>query len=114
MKKRYLLLTLFLFSCLAWVWTSQAPLFLSRPGVASWYERKSHQYGCASWDYPIGSFLKITNTENGRFVICRVEEKGPDKKLGRLVDLSKPAFSELANPDVGTLVVKVQRLDKRT
>src|SRR3989338_3156392 len=82
-------------------------------GIASWYSqsdpriRKRTASGenfndaaatGASWYFPIGSHLKITNTQNGKSVICRVNDRGPRRSLKRAVDLSKSAFKQIAHP----------------
>lgn len=66
---------------------------------------------CASWDYKFGTKLRITNTQNGRSVICIVTDRGPAKKLyrkGRIVDLSKCAFMEIASLKQGIIPCKVE------
>ena len=50
---------------------------------------------CASWDYKFGTRLKVTNIENGKYVIVRVNDRGPNKRLyraGRRIDLSYAAM----------------------
>ena len=66
---------------------------------------------CASWDYPFGTKLKITNRRNGLFVIAEVKDRGPAKRLyrkGRVVDLSKSAFSKIANLREGVVEVQIE------
>ena len=92
-------------------------------GIASWYGQKDVGEGavtaggerfdpqamvCASWDYPLNTRLRITNLNNGRQVVCRVNDRGPARGLGRAVDLTPSAFSQIADPDVGTVPVAVE------
>ena len=72
-------------------------------------ERKT----CASWDYPFGTKLQVTNLHNGRSVVVLVTDRGPAKRLykkGRTIDLSKRAFSELASLKQGIIEVKVKEI----
>jgi len=53
----------------------------------------------ASWDYPFGTKLRITNTKNNRSVVCTVTDRGPARKLykkGRIIDLTAAAFKAIA------------------
>jgi rare lipoprotein A len=58
---------------------------------------------CASWDYKFGTKLKLTH--GPRFVVVEVTDRGPAKRLlkTRQLDLSREAFSRLADPDAGIL-----------
>jgi len=64
---------------------------------------------CASWDYAFGTKLKLTH--GPRFVVVEVTDRGPAKRLlkTRQLDLTREAFSRLADPDAGILKnVKVE------
>lgn len=62
--------------------------------------------------FPFGTILKITNESNGKFVIVKVNDRGPFSK-GREIDLSKKAFMELAtNKNTGVLKVKIEILEQ--
>jgi rare lipoprotein A len=73
---------------------------------------------CASPTLPFGTRVEITNPSNGKTVIVRVNDRGPYKvdKNGKALrplqphpkrgfDLSKAAFTAIANPNVGTISV---------
>jgi rare lipoprotein A len=91
-------------------------------GIASWYSVKSSGFvtangerfnenalTCASMDYKFNTLLKVTNLENGKSVICRVNDRGNfKKKYGRIIDLSKGAFAKIANLKQGLISVKVE------
>ncbi len=62
---------------------------------------------CAAWNIPFGTYLKITNTKNGKSVICRVNDRGPQKHLGRQIDLSKGAFRKIADLQSGLIKVSI-------
>lgn len=104
-------------------------LDLSRPsiGVASWYSKKDKgispetangekfddkKMTCASWDYPFGDKLVVVNVLTGKWVVCRVNDRGPNKRLYRKVDLTYAAFSRIANPKRGLIYVTVIPADK--
>lgn len=58
-----------------------------------------------------GRHIKVTNIENGKSVIVRVNDFGPNKKLfrkGRIIDLSKGAFVEIADLKKGVIKVKIE------
>ena len=91
-------------------------------GIASWYSEADaginlhtangevfddSQLTCASWNFPFGTYLKVTNRLNGKSVVCRVNDRGPHKRLERLIDLTKTAFRKIANPRQGLLRVSV-------
>lgn len=90
-------------------------------GIASYYTIKSssnitasgEQYDetvltCASNDYPFNTILKVTNIRNGKFIFCRVNDRGGFKKYGRILDLSPKSFSELADLKEGVVKVKIE------
>jgi len=95
-------------------------------GTASWYSRSDRgvkkrtasgaifdhsKKTCASWNLPFGTRVRVTNLQNGRSVVCTVNDRGPSKKLKRLVDLTKSAFKEIADPKHGLIRVSVVPLD---
>jgi len=95
-------------------------------GTASWYSRSDRgvkkrtasgavfdhsKKTCAAWGLPFGTRVRVTNLENGRSVICTVNDRGPSKKLKRLVDLTKSSFKEIANPRHGLIRVSVVPLE---
>jgi rare lipoprotein A len=97
-------------------------------GIASWYSRSDRgikkrtasgaifddsKRTCASWGFPLGTRLWVTNLRNGRSVICVVNDRGPSKKLKRLIDLTKTAFREIADPKLGLVRVSVVPLENK-
>jgi rare lipoprotein A len=67
----------------------------------------------AMWGVKFGTLVKVTNLDNGKSVIVRVNDRGPSKKLvkkGRIIDLSKGAFSKIASLKRGVVRVKVEVL----
>ena len=66
---------------------------------------------CATWNYKFNARLKVTNLENSKYVIVRVNDRGPNKRLGRAIDLTKHAFSKIANTDKGLVLVKIEKVN---
>jgi len=91
-------------------------------GVASWYGRDfdgkptangetydMHALSAAHKTLPLPTLVRVTNLENGRSVIVRVNDRGPFVKE-RLIDLSYAAAKELGYARKGTAHVRVQSL----
>jgi len=102
-------------------------------GTASWYSTEACKYNpdskcptasgeslyalernnerfAAIYGYPFGTKLKIVNLANNRSVIASVRDRGPNKRLGRVIDLSKSAFSDIADPGQGLINVTVKEV----
>lgn len=77
----------------------------SQDGLASWYT--SDGLVAAHRSLPLGSVVRVTNTDNGRAVNVRINDRGPWVD-GRVIDLSDDAFQRLAPLGKGTIKVKVQ------
>ena len=81
--------------------------------LASWYHC-AQPNGCASWSYPIGTMLRVTERHNGSSVVVKVVERGPAKWLvreGVLLDLSEQAFKQLDGIELGHAEVTVTKLN---
>jgi rare lipoprotein A len=73
-------------------------------GRASWYALSSKTASgermnpaamtAAHRSLPFGTKLKVTNTNNGRAVVVRINDRGPFIR-GRVLDLSKAAAQQL-------------------
>lgn len=80
-------------------------------GRASWYANPGTM-ACASTAHPRGSYLKVTNLDNGKSAIVKVNDYGPDQGIhpDRIIDLGKDAFGKIASLGAGTARVKVERI----
>lgn len=76
----------------------------SASGKASWYSGPAGT--CAHRTLPFGTQVSVTNVANGRSVVCRVADRGPFVD-GRVIDLSHDVFSQIANPGVGVISVRL-------
>jgi rare lipoprotein A len=64
----------------------------------------------ASRTLPFGSFARITNLDNGRSVVVRVNDRGPYVR-GRGIDLSEAAAQRVGLRYEGIARVRVARLE---
>ena len=92
-------------------------------GIASWYGNKFHgfttstfekydmyAYSAAHKTLPLPSYAQVTNLENGRTVIVRVNDRGPFVQ-NRIIDLSYVAAVKLGVWPKGTAMVEVRAID---
>ena len=71
-------------------------------------ERYNHKLKTAAHkEIPFGSVVKVTNIKNGKTVVVKVNDRGPFVR-GRIIDLSKSAFSSIGNTSAGLLDVKIE------
>ncbi|PRB74518.1 septal ring lytic transglycosylase RlpA family protein [Pseudomonas sp. MYb185] len=92
-------------------------------GLASWYGTKFHGqltangepydlYGmtAAHKTLPLPTYVRVTNVDNQRSIIVRVNDRGPFHS-DRIIDLSYAAAVKLGFADKGTARVKVEGID---
>jgi rare lipoprotein A len=95
-------------------------------GVASWYGPGFHKvrtstgepydmYGmtAAHKTLPLPAYVRVTNLQNGRSVVVRVNDRGPFVG-NRIIDLSYTAAAKLDMLRNGTAMVDVRTLDPST
>jgi rare lipoprotein A len=91
-------------------------------GMASWYGTMFHAHRTSNGErynmlamtaahrsLPLPTYLRVTNLENGRRVIVRVNDRGPFK-YGRLIDLSYAAAAKLGMAGKGTALVEIKTI----
>lgn len=91
-------------------------------GMASWYGAKFHghktsngetynmyAFSAAHKHLPLPSFVRVTNLENGRSLIVRVNDRGPFHG-DRIIDLSYAAAKRLDMLKQGTARVRVENV----
>ena len=97
-------------------------------GRASWYSEESPGVNprtanneifddgdltCAMWGVPFNQRIKVTNRSNGKSVVVRVNDRGPHLRFtrgGRVIDLTKEAFSKLSDLKRGLIEVELELL----
>jgi rare lipoprotein A len=92
-------------------------------GSASWYGRKFQGQKTANGEIydlyamtaahptaPLPSYARVTNLENGRTVVVRINDRGPFLQ-GRIIDLSYAAAAKLGYARKGAARVEVELLE---
>jgi len=92
-------------------------------GIASWYGPGFHGRRTANGEIydqdgltaahrtlPMPSMVRVTNLENGRSIVVRINDRGPFKH-GRIIDLSRRGAQLLSFLKKGTAKVEVQILE---
>ena len=94
----------------------------SERGVASWYGPNFHGGRTATGEtydmnamtgahptLPLPTWVQVTNLQNGRSVVVRLNDRGPFSK-NRIIDLSRAAAEQLDMLRTGTAMVEVRSL----
>ena len=92
-------------------------------GIASWYGTKFHGHATSNGEtyslyemsaahrtLPIPVYVKVTNLDNGRTAVVRVNDRGPFHSE-RIIDLSYAAAVKLGYADRGTARVEIEVID---
>ena len=95
----------------------------NKRGIASWYGTKFHgrltstrepydMYAmtAASPNLPLPTFVRVTNLENGRQIVVKVNDRGPFAS-NRIIDLSYVAAIKLGMTKKGTAMVQVTAIN---
>jgi rare lipoprotein A len=98
----------------------------SEAGIASWYGKDFHGKATANGEtynmealtaahrtLPLPSIVRVTNLENGRMLIVRVNDRGPFSR-GRIIDVSKRGAELLGFQKKGTAMVRVDILPRES
>jgi len=96
------------------------PKGFKQQGIASWYGKKFHGHltsngeiydmysmSAAHKTLPIPSYVKVTNKDNGKTTVVRVNDRGPFHE-GRIIDLSYAAAYKLDVLKTGTANVEIE------
>lgn len=96
----------------------------NKTGLASWYGAAFHGRRTANGEvydryhlsaahptFPLPSYARVTNMENGTSVIVRVNDRGPYHE-GRVIDVSSKTADLLDMKRTGTAKVRVQYVGK--
>ena len=94
----------------------------AQQGLASWYGGKFHgrltsngerynMYGrtAAHKTLPFNTYVRVTNLQNGRKTIVRINDRGPFVR-GRIIDLTYTSAHELSMVEDGVVPVKIEAL----
>jgi rare lipoprotein A len=115
----FFVMTFLFFSC---VRISYPPSEIVQTGVASWYGPNfhgkttsnkeiydMHDLTAAHKSLPFGTYVMVTNLNNGKSVTVRINDRGPFVK-GRIIDLSFAAAKAVDMIDTGTAPVRLEIL----
>lgn len=99
------------------------PRTFQETGRASWYGKKFHgrrtangeiydmfRMSAAHKTLPLPSFVQVTNIDNGKSIVVRVNDRGPFIK-GRIIDLSFAAATKLDIVKHGHAQVRIDLID---
>lgn len=114
------LLSLFLTACASGPISRSGAVGFEESGGASYYANKYQGRKTASGELfnqkamtaahkrlPFGTKVKVTNVDNGKSVVVRVNDRGPFVS-GRIIDLSKSAFERIGNTRHGVIEVEIE------
>lgn len=95
----------------------------TQTGIASWYGRQFHGRKTASGDtfdmneltaahrsLPLNCYIRVTNKDNGKSVVVKVNDRGPFHG-NRVLDLSYGAAKRIGITSAGTAKVSIERVD---
>ena len=94
----------------------------SQTGTASWYGRQFHGRKTASGEtfdmngmtaahrsLPLNCYIRVTNKNNGKSVVVKVNDRGPFHG-NRVLDLSYGAAKQIGITNAGTAKVSIERV----
>ena len=97
--------------------------FLVSEGKASYYANRFHGKKTASGEFfsltqftaahrtlPFGTNVRVTNLDNGKDVVVRINDRGPHLR-GRIIDVSPAAAREIGLVDRGAAHVRIEAYD---
>ncbi len=74
-------------------------------GFATFYDPPRAGLTAAHRTLPFGTLLRVTNRANGRSVVVRIADRGPEAWTGRVLDLSRSAARVLGMERAGVVPV---------
>jgi rare lipoprotein A len=102
------------------LFTLSPTIAAAEDGLASWYGGKFHGRMTSSGEVfntntltaahrtlPFGTIVKVTNLDNGKSVLVKINDRGPFVE-GRIIDLSRAAAIQLGMIDSGVAHVSLQ------
>ena len=118
-----LIALLAIFGFVAWAFADTASYYTyescRREGTSGVWTASGERFDendltCAMRRRDWGTKFKVTNLANGKSVIVRLNDFGPNKRLhdnGRIIDLSKGAFQSIADLSKGVINVRVEEVN---
>ncbi|ASW76173.1 lipoprotein [Chryseobacterium piperi] len=123
MMKRFILVIIMMISALGIYSFKNSAIDAKKTSYASYYHDKfngrktangeifdNSKFTAANRTLPFGTKVKVTNLSNGKEVVVRINDRGPFHSA-RALDMSKAAFDEIGNIDLGTIPVEYEIVD---
>jgi rare lipoprotein A len=123
MMKRFILVIIMMISTFGIFSFTGNTTDAKRTSYASYYHDKfngrktasgevfdNSKFTAANRTLPFGTNIKVTNLDNGKSVIVKVNDRGPYHS-SRSLDMSKAAFNEIGNISHGTIPVEYEIVD---
>lgn len=92
-------------------------------GIASWYSYPGITANGEKYDgtgmtaahktLAFGTLVRVERIDNGKSIVVRINDRGPFIK-GRIIDLTKEAFSKIGKTEEGLIKVKLTIIEKAT
>lgn len=121
--KRFILVIIMMISTLGVYSFTNNTMDAKKTSYASYYHDKfngrktasgeifdNSKFTAANRTLPFGTTIKVTNLNNGKEVIVRINDRGPFHS-SRALDMSKAAFDEIGNISHGTIPVEYEIVD---
>ncbi|UZT99681.1 septal ring lytic transglycosylase RlpA family protein [Chryseobacterium fluminis] len=123
MMKRFILVIIMMISTFGIYSFKNNAIDAKKTSYASYYHDKFNgrktasgeifdnaKFTAANRTLPFGTSIKVTNLNNGKEVIVKVNDRGPYHS-SRALDMSKAAFDEIGSTDHGTIPVEYEIVD---
>lgn len=121
--KRFILVIIMMISTLGVYSFTNNTLDAKKTSYASYYHDKfngrktasgeifsNSKFTAANRTLPFGTNIKVTNLNNGKQVIVKINDRGPFH-ASRALDISKAAFDEIGDINHGTIPVEYEIVD---
>jgi len=123
MMKRFILVIIMMISTLGVYSFTANTLDAKKTSYASYYHDKfngrktasgeifsNSKFTAANRTLPFGTNIRVTNLNNGKQVIVKINDRGPFH-ASRALDISKAAFDEIGDTNRGTIPVEYEIVD---
>ncbi|MBK1897698.1 septal ring lytic transglycosylase RlpA family protein [Chryseobacterium paridis] len=123
MMKRFILVIIMMISTFGIYSFKNNAIDAKKTSYASFYHDKfngrktangeifdNSKFTAANRTLPFGTKIRVTNLSNGKEVTVRINDRGPFHS-SRALDISRAAFNEIGNTNLGTIPVEYEIVD---
>ncbi len=120
--KRFILVIIMMISAFG-IYSFKNNAIAKKTSYASYYHDKfngrktasgeifdNSKFTAANRTLPFGTNIKVTNLDNGKEVVVRINDRGPFHS-SRALDISKAAFDAIGDIEDGTIPVEYEIVD---